>query len=156
MKVELSYEERIMNAIHGLPRAKGEHFLARDQREHAAIRAILQPLYNTREELERDLVALANRAHDTEESLTFMRGAFATMNARAEAAERLNGDVAGALERLLAFVGYACDYRDGTNTDPATCPGDPPYVEGPCATCEACLVIARIESASAKEEPTND
>ena len=52
MRVELSYEERIMNALDRLPRVKGEHFIARGQREHAAIRAVLKPLYARAEQAE--------------------------------------------------------------------------------------------------------
>ena len=45
MLVQLSYEEQIINALNRLTRVRGEHFLIGDQRRHAAIRAVLQPLY---------------------------------------------------------------------------------------------------------------
>ena len=47
MRVELSYEEQIMNALSHLPRVTPrEHLIARGQREHTAIRAVLKPLYD--------------------------------------------------------------------------------------------------------------
>lgn len=118
---------------------------------HEATRTVIEDSYFVPPEVER--LILANVPQAIDELFDDADRRAARAEARVEAAERLNGELAGALERLLAFVGYACDYRDGTNTDPATCPGDPPYAEGPCATCEAGLALTRIKSASADNCP---
>lgn len=54
-------------------------------------------------------------------------------------------DLLAALERLLALDGGDCDYAPG---EPLICPGDPPFVEGPCHWCQgrAALALARGEA----------
>jgi len=120
------------------------------ERERDYLRSVVE---QTHRDMDDALGATAARVAALDSNGASAHRAAGDWKARAEAAERLNGELAGALERLLAFVGYACDYRDGTNTDPATCPGDPPYAEGPCATCEAGLALTRIKSASADNCP---
>jgi hypothetical protein len=46
MRIELSYEERILNALSRVKHKRTDDRLARDSSDFAAIRAILQPLYD--------------------------------------------------------------------------------------------------------------
>lgn len=55
MRVELSYEERILNWFSANPQKRGEHFMTYDQRAFKATRAILQPLYDELNALRRDI-----------------------------------------------------------------------------------------------------
>lgn len=74
MRVELSYEERILNRLHGMRFPRGTHFMERDRQEHAAIRAILQPLYDRISELEAQVEATKegeNRAESVAQLASF-------------------------------------------------------------------------------------
>lgn len=51
MQVQLSYEERILNALMRVEDIPNEGLINRMTREHAAIRRILQPLYDEIDEL---------------------------------------------------------------------------------------------------------
>ena len=122
MKVELSYEERIMNAIAGLPYVRGERLTERGQREHAAIRAILQPLYESA--------------------------------ARAEAAERLNGELVAALEATTARL-EQLDHQLARYDSIVINASDMRYIRADAHRGRD--LLTRIESASTpKEEPTDD
>ena len=88
--------------------------------------AIARQTFHARADDERDLVLLANRAHDAE--------------ARAEAAERLNGEL---LPILKAYIKVGEALRPG------------PAVTSSLERARA--LLARIESASTpEEEPTDD
>ena len=109
MRVELSYEERIINALMHLPRVKGEGIIAGDKRRFDAIRAILQPLY--------------------------------AVAARAEAAERLNGELVAAVRAWEDIDGWWDD--SDTIRHCGFCMEEGEHVGG----CPMVL-LARIESAS--------
>jgi hypothetical protein len=52
VRVELSYEEKILNALSRVPHKRGEDHLARDKKDFDAMREVLTPLYNELEQLQ--------------------------------------------------------------------------------------------------------
>ena len=51
MQVQLSYEEKIINAFYQNPQKRGEHFISHGHRLHKILRGILQPLYDELDQL---------------------------------------------------------------------------------------------------------
>ena len=93
MRVKLSYEEQILNALAHLPRVKGENVIARGLREYSAIRSVLQPLHDEIERLQaqaaaadRELAALSTDKQTLMTAVDACRARVAELELRGAAA----------------------------------------------------------------------